>query len=64
MAENRIATCTVSAAETEDWLAMELEEQNGASASAFAWCLTHARPLIAVVTLTVMGTILGGMIFG
>lgn len=62
MAQDRIATC--STAETEDWLAMELAEQTGARSSLIAWCLTHARPLLSVVTLTVMGTVVGAMIFG
>ena len=64
---NTSAACTsavYSAAETEDWLAMELAEENGCRGAAVAWSVAHARPILSAATIVVMSLVLGAMIFG
>jgi hypothetical protein len=62
MSQDRSTVCT--AAETEDWLAMELEERNACRNAAVVWCVDHARPLLSLVTIGVMGVVLTAMVFG
>ena len=57
-------TTACSSAEAEDWLAMELEEQNGARSAVIAWCHAHPRPILAAATIVVWSLLLAALIFG
>lgn len=62
MSQDRSIVCT--AAETEDWLAMEFEERNACRSAAVAWCVNHARPILSLATIAVMSVVLSAMVFG
>ncbi len=62
MADDHSASCT--SAETEDWLAMELEEQHACRSAAVAWCVGHARPILSLATIGVMGLVVSALVFG
>ncbi len=64
MSEDHSTSAVCTAAETEDWLAMELEEENDCRTAAVTWSVAHARPILSVATIVVMSTVLGAMIFG
>ena len=67
MAQDYTATGTTTAcssAETEDWLAMELDEQNGARSAVIAWCNAYPRRILSVATLVVWSLLLAALIFG
>jgi len=64
MAQERTQAIPCSSAETEDWLAMEFEEQHGRRSAAVAWCVAHPRPVLSAATIAVMGLVLGAMILG
>lgn len=62
MSQERTVVCT--AAETEDWLAMELEERNATRSAAVAWCVDHARSILSLATIAIMGVVVSAMVFG
>jgi len=64
MSEDQSTSAVYSAAETEDWLAMELAEENGCRTAVVTWSVAHARPILSVATIVVMSLVLGAMIFG
>jgi hypothetical protein len=64
MSQEQATSIVCTAAETEDWLAMELEERNGCRSAAVSWSADHARPLLSVATIVVMSMILAALIFG
>jgi hypothetical protein len=64
MSQDHSTSTVCTAAETEDWLAMELEEENGCRVAAVAWSAAHARPILSVAIIVVMSLVLGAMIFG
>jgi hypothetical protein len=64
MSQEHATSIVCTAAETEDWLAMEFEERNGRRGAAVSWSVAHAGPLLSVASLAVMGLILSALIFG
>ena len=64
MVQERSASLISSSAEIEDWLAMELEEEKGCRTAAVEWCIAHARPILSLASLTVIGLVLAAMVFG
>lgn len=62
MTQDHSTVC--SAAEAEDWLAMELEERNAARSAAVVWCVDHARPILSLATVAIMGVVISAMVFG
>lgn len=64
MSQDHVTSAVCSAAETEDWLAMELAEENGCRTAAVTWSVAHARPILSLAIIIVMSLVLGAMIFG
>jgi hypothetical protein len=64
MSEDHSTSTVCTTAETEDWLAMELAEENGCRGAAVTWSVAHARPILSVASIVVMSLVLGAMIFG
>jgi hypothetical protein len=64
MSQEQATSIVCTAAETEDWLAMEFEECNGGRSAAVSWSVAHARPLLSAATLAVTGLILTALVFG
>jgi hypothetical protein len=64
MSRDQTTSAVCTAAETEDWLAMEFEERHGHRRAAVSWSVAHAGPLLSVASIAVMGLILTALIFG
>lgn len=64
MSQERATSIVCTAAETEDWLAMEFEERHGHRRAAVSWSVAHAGPLLSVASIAVMGLILAALVFG
>lgn len=64
MAENGNKTAICSSSETEDWLEMELAEEDGCNASLIAWCQDHARTILPVATIALWSLLLAAVVFG
>jgi hypothetical protein len=64
MSQDQATSTVCTAAETEDWLAMELAEQNACRSAAILWCITHARPILSLATIGVCSLIAAAMAFG
>lgn len=64
MSQDQTSSTVCSSAEVEDWLAMELEEENGCRGAAVAYSVAHARQILSLATLAVLTLVLGALFFG
>lgn len=64
MAQDRSTATVCSSAETEDWLSMELAEENSLRKAIIAWSQAHARPLLAGASLAIWTMVLMAVVFG
>jgi hypothetical protein len=64
MSQDQTTSTVCSSAEVEDWLAMELKEENGCRGAAVAYSVAHARPILSLATIAVLALVLSALVFG
>jgi hypothetical protein len=64
MAQDRDTSTICSSSETEDWLSLELAEQQGCRLAVVEWCHAHARAILSAASIGLWSLVLIAVVYG